>query len=202
MTRWLCLFSGHDYEATTQRTMDMAPALGVDRIRVYDDVWLEHHPFRRINHHLFETVEKVGYGWHAWKALIILDTMKHSADGDVVMYLDADTYPSGARLEPLYETALREDMMLFDCSGRRHRDWCKRDCFIVMGLDEPKYHESLAGCARFGLWTKGRYRAEQWLYEWLTYSINPFANTRQSGVASKYGAELEGFSIVGIGGVS
>jgi len=186
--RWLVLFGGADYEETTKLTLERAKAVGVDAVGVYDDRWLDAHPFKKLNAHLWETKGQVGYGWHAWKPLIVLDTMKRAATGDVVGYVDADTYPVGRSLLPLYDIAVRDGATLFDCSGRSQRQWCKRDAFIVMAQDEAKYWNAKHGCARFGFWKVGDWRAEQFLMEWLTYSVNPLANTRQG--PSKLGPEL------------
>ena len=192
MTTWLATMGGVDYDDTVGRTMDLAPSRGVDRIRVYDDVWLKTHPFYQVNRWLFEAQPQVGFGWHAWKPLIVLDTMRLAAAGDVVGYLDGDTYPTGRDLRPLYETASREGAMLFGCQGQPHRKWCRRDCYLVMGQDEPRYHDAPHGCARFGFWKKGDWKAEQFLYEWLTYCCNPLANTRT--VREPLKPELPGFT--------
>jgi len=198
MKRWLVLFSGVGYEWTTERIFNGAASHGVDEIRCYDDVWLEKHPSRQLNKHLFETKDTRGRGWFFWKPMIILDTFKVAAPGDVVMYLDSDTYwASAPSAIPLYDLCERDGIVCFDCSGRMSHHWTRRDCFIAMDQDESKYHNSLAGCARFGLWKVGDYRAEQFLYEWLCYSINTLCNTREKvgeeDKPSRYGAELPEF---------
>lgn len=189
---FLVTMGGVDYDETIQRTLEMAPSVGVDRIRVYDDVWVKQHPFYETNRWLWNAQPQLGFGWHAWKPLIILDTMQHAKDGDIILYVDGDTHPTGQSLIPLYETAHRDGAMLFDCSGRMQRQWCQRDCYIVMGQDEPKYHDSIAGCARFGLFKKGDWKAFQFLCEWLTYCCNPLANTHT--VREPLRPELPGFT--------
>jgi hypothetical protein len=194
----LVTFGGVGYDWTVERTLRDAPARGVDRVMVFDDVWLDAHPFRKLNAHLWETKDKRGYGWHSWKTLLVFEAFKTMQDGDVCMYVDADTYPASApSLTPLFDLARSDGIVCFDCSGRAHKHWCKRDCYIVMNQDEPRYHESAAGCARFGLWKKGDWRAFQFLCEWLTYSLNPLANTREKDgerdVPSRLGPELPDF---------
>lgn len=189
---YLVTFGGVDYDETVAHTLDMAPRLGVDHVRVYDDVWLKAHPFYETNRWLWEAQPQLGFGWHSWKPLLVLDTMQIAQAGDVILYLDGDTYPAGPDLRPLFCTAHRDGAMLFDCSGRMQRQWCRRDCYIVMGQDEPKYHDSIAGCARFGLFRKGDWRAFQFLAEWLTYCLNPLANTRT--VREPLRPELPGFT--------
>jgi hypothetical protein len=175
MTRWLCMMGGADYEQYTERTLAQAKSFGIDKVRVYDDVWLKAHPFYELNRWIFETPVQRGFGWHSWKPLLMLDTLSHAQDGDVVCYLDADTYPV-RDLTPLYQTAEQEGAMLFDCSGRPHRQWCTTDCMAAMNIGSAPV--AMAGCARFVLAKKGDYKALQLLYEWQVYCLDPRCNTR------------------------
>jgi hypothetical protein len=178
MTRFLVTMGGSDYEPHVARTVQDAPRFGVDKVRVYDDVWLKAHPFYEINKWLWDLPESIGFGWHAWKPLLILDTLEIAKEGDVVLYVDGDTYPL-RDLGPLYEKCQRDGAVFFDVQGHGgHIRWCTRDCFIVMGQDEEKYWNAVAGCARFLLIKKGDYRAMQLLQEWQTWCLHPLANTR------------------------
>jgi hypothetical protein len=178
---WLCLFSGPGYDEYVGRTMSVLAQVGVDQVRVYDRPWLEAHPFRHLpgNRWLFETAVQRGVGWHCWKPLVTLDTMQYADEGDVVLYLDADTWPTGKDLRPLFDQARREEVVLFDYVGHEpQRVWCTGNCFTVMAQNEVKYRDSIHGCARFGLFKVGSWKAQQFLYEWLTYCANPDANGR------------------------
>lgn len=182
---------GVDYDADVGRTVQDAPRFGVNQVRVYDDVWLKAHPFYQVNKWIFDLPKgdppsgMIGFGWHCWKPLLILDTLEIAKPGDVVGYVDGDTYPL-RDLSPLYETAAREGGMFFDCSGRKHSDWCSSDCFVIMGQDDDRYWDALAGCARFLFVRKGDYRSLQLLYEWQTYCLHPYANTRRKGGEQTY----------------
>jgi len=118
-----------------------------------------------------------------------METLKRCEVGDVVLWTDADTYPI-ADLTPLYDIAERDGIMLFEASAWWNYQWTKRDCFIVMDCDEPKYHQARHGCARFALFRKGSALAEQFLIERQAYCLNLRANTLEPSVIAP---ELPGF---------
>ena len=131
-----------------------------------------------------------GLGWFAWKPLVIMDALSRLAPGDIVLYTDADTFPITS-FGQLYEECARiGGIMLFAAQGQNHRKWCKRDCFVVMDQDEPRYHNMPAGVARFMLFQRGPWRATQFLSEWLTYCVNRKAQTFDPSVLA---AELPPF---------
>ena len=181
-------FGGEAFDSSTQLIVERGLKFGADEIWVYDDIWLLNHPFWDLNKWLWEHPEKHRLGWLAWKPLIILDAMDKIQDGDIIMYTDADSIPI-ADVSKLYEICSREHMMLFE-NGRPQREWCKRDCYLVMAQDEERYHNEVAGVARFALFQKGYWRPQQFLMEWLTYAVNPVANAK---TPSKLGPELPGF---------
>ncbi len=202
--RCLVTFGGAGYDHTIGKTLERALAVGVDRlprsespaVRVYDNVWLDAHPFRHLpgNEWLWKTDERRGYGWHAWKPMIVLDAFAYCQDGDVVLYLDGDTFPTGVSLAPLFDIAERDGACLFSyIGGDRQYVWCTGDCFVAMGQDTSNYRDARHGCARFGLWKKGDYKAFQFLCEWLTYCLNPMANARLAAYGTVYGRNSEGF---------
>jgi hypothetical protein len=165
-------FSGKAYDRTTEKICDTGHMLGADAVRVYDDRWLNETPFRKLNSWLWETEQKFGFGWCAWKPYIIMQALKGLNTGDIVLYTDADTYPI-ASLSPLFDECAKEGIVLFNSQGCFNYKYTKRDCFIAMGCDEPKYWDGAHACGRFQLFMKGNPVAEQLLMEWLTYSVNP-----------------------------
>lgn len=187
--RWLITFSGAGYEETTQRTVDRGREVGADEVYVYDDAWVIAHEFRILNRWLWDHHHKRGMGWYAWKPLIIQHALSRIEPGGIVLYVDGDTWPISS-LAPIYETAERDGAMFFRASAHLNRPWCKRDCYIVMGQDDPKYYDAPAGCARFMAFKRGDWRAEQTLQEWLAYCVNPLATTFDPSVL---GPELPRF---------
>lgn len=176
--RRICItFSGGPYEATTRRIVEDAPRLGADEVLVYDDRWLLGTSFYRQNHWLWDHHQKRGFGWYAWKPFIIMDALSRLDDGDCVLYIDADCLPI-APFGVLYDICATDGgIMLFASENHRQYQWCKRDCYIVMGQDEKKYCDVQAGVARFMVFQKGAWRATQLLIEWLTYAVHPLATT-------------------------
>jgi hypothetical protein len=180
----LITFSGRPYEWQTEQIVHRAPGYGAGKVHVYDDVWLRETGFFRQNqwlweHHGDRQNHKRGFGWFAWKPFVILDALERAEDGDVVLFLDADCYPIHD-LGALYSECERNGgVMLFNVVGaeRFNYMWCKRDCFLVMGQDDPKYWYAPAGVARFMLFQRGPWKAKQFLMEWLTYCVNPLATT-------------------------
>jgi Glycosyl transferases group 1 len=196
--RKICItFGGEVYDGTTALAVLLAPKFGADEYWVYDDYWLvtERRDFYEQNRWLWDHHHKRGFGWYAWKPFILLDAFDRMNDGDVVLYTDADTFPVD-NFSVLYETCAKDGgIMLFKAGGNVNRrftqgQWCKRDCFIVMNQDEPKYHAAEAGVARFMLFQKGSWRARQFLMEWLTYCVNTLATTFDPSVLA---GEVAGF---------
>jgi hypothetical protein len=192
MTKWMIIMSGAKYEETTRKLVEQVPALGVDRVLVFDDVWVNAHPFRQLNAWLWDHPGdkngKRGFGWYGWKSLLLIDALDRAADGDVVTYVDADVEPTGERLDVLYDVAARDGAMLFSSTGHKQTTWCKTDCYVAMG--QPIDHALPAGCARFMSFRKGGWKERQFLYEWLTYSVNKLAQTFDPSVC---GPEPVGF---------
>jgi hypothetical protein len=188
----LITFGGAPYDEQTQKIVDRAPRMGADKVWVYDDMWMIETEFYRHNYWLWEHHHKRGFGWYAWKPFIILDALSRLADNDIVMYVDADCYPVKEFGYLYVECAVAGGALLFRANGHKNYKWTKRDAYIVMGQDEPRYHdrELNAGVARFMLFQKGPWRPYQFLMEWLTYCINPRATTFDPSVL---GAEDEGF---------
>ena len=120
-----------------------------------------------------------------WKPLVIMDALNHCDLGDVVLYIDGDTYPI-ADLTPLYDRCAAESVMLFTAEGCYNRQWVKEDCWRVMAASVPPLRypgrrsvpcDSQHAVARFMLFQKGHYHVQQFLNEWQTYCLNPLATT-------------------------
>lgn len=177
MKRILLTFSGQAYNDLTAITVERGPNMGADAVWVYDDRWLIESGYHEINRWLFEAtckiqdephVHKHGFGWCSWKGFIISHAFNRLQDGDIVLYLDADTYPI-RDFGKLFDTAGREGVVLFEEVASNLR-FTKADVGAAMGV--PVTDGTMA-CGRFSLWKKGHFLAHQMLAEWWAYSINP-----------------------------
>lgn len=117
--------------------------------------------------------EPLGAGYWIWKPFIILQAMKLIEDGDIVLYTDAGMRVIDC-LNPLFEITKtsKDNRMLFEISwfwGKHlHSEYTKRDCFVLMGCDEPKYYKERMLNAAFSVWMKTK-KNISFLTEWLTY---------------------------------
>lgn len=194
MTKWYITFSGSNYHKQTSYVMERATKMGADKVLIYDDVWLTQYrrDFCQKNKWFFDYPEKRGFGWYIWKPFIILDALRRAESGDIVMYIDGDTYPihDFSMLYPLCKK--QGGVMVFEAVGQCNSRWCKRDCFIVMGQDDPRFRFAPHGCARFMLFEKGLQLPHEFLENWLKYLCIPEANTvAPSHLAPEYPEYVE-----------
>ena len=114
---------------------------------------------------------------HYWiyKPYIILETMKRCKDGDIVFYLDAGIKVIN-NLNPLYEITKSDKCMTFSISRtealHNHSMYTKRDCFILMGLDDPFFWNERMVNAAFSIWMKNEINIA-FLTEWQNYMTDP-----------------------------
>jgi hypothetical protein len=198
----LATFGGAAYDRQTARTVADGKRFGADEILVYDDRWLMGQPlfsdprFQWLYNHcgVGNPNGRRGFGWFSWKPYVIRQALDRCNDGDIVLYLDADTYPI-ADFSVLYRECERiGGIMAFMATGRetalRNGDWNKRDCLITMGMDEPYWRDLGAAVARFMLFQKGAPHVDQFLAEWQEYCLTPDCQTFEP---SKLAPEHPGF---------
>lgn len=170
--RILITFAGRAYDDQVGRQHAALASRWMFEHRVYDDHWLVGTPFYQLNRWIFDRKPQHGFGFCCWKPYIIQHALENFAgEGDVVMYLDGDCYPL-ANLSCLFEYAEREGIMLFEEQGCVNKTWIKGDCFAAMASSGTAW-EAMHACGRFQLFKKGSWLNRQFLYEWMTYSLNP-----------------------------
>lgn len=169
--RILITFGGTAYDRTTDLTVHNAPHMGADEVRVYDDAWLMQTAFYRDNLWLFQREPRYGFGWCSWKPYIILDAFSKSAPGDLILYVDADTYPIN-NLSPIFDFAQRDGIVLFEAQGCDNRRFTQRECFQAMKCDEEKYYSARHACGRFQCF-QNRPLNEAFLKLWMAWSLCP-----------------------------
>lgn len=178
MRKIVVTFSGKAYDATTRRTVEQSPKLGADEVWVYDDKYLMESGYYETNRWLFEAKSQIqnngvwyqhGFGWCSWKGFVLLDALSRISEGDIVLYLDADTFPIAPFGQLFDACAAERGVFLFD-EGVSNARFTKADCMAVMGLPIA---DGAHACGRFSLWQKGPFLPRQMLTEWWAYSINP-----------------------------
>ena len=159
MKKVLVTFGGAAYDSITEQVVRDAPGFGVDEFWVYDDTWIEKHPFRKLNTWLWDHRSPLaapgrGLCWYAFKPLILFDAMSKLVPGDVVAYIDADTKPI-ADISVLFDTA---GMVTVRCDIHEHMR------AIILVLDTPHFVMSdPAGAYSLGDLPQGHYVLKVWL---------------------------------------
>ena len=188
MSRYYVTFGGAGYDNSTKLLLAGAAQFGgAITPRIYDDLWLIQSGFVAKHKWLWESnykpvginVANHGFGHCSWKPYILFDTMQHVPEDSLILYTDADAYPI-ANLDPLFEMCDRDGMVLFEEQGCINRKWIKRDCFIAMGCDEPKYWDAKHGCGRFQLF-KNTLFSRAFVKSWADHAVMPRCQRHDAG---------------------
>ena len=145
----------------------------VDQFIRYTREWLINQDFYQKNKFILD--QKRGSGYWAWKMPIILKTFENLSDGDVILYSDAGMKVIDD-LSPLFELASKlpnNGKVIFKVPGNhKGKMWIKRDCFVLMNCDEPKYWNADMTNGAVSLWVKNEENIN-FLKEWLRYCKDP-----------------------------
>lgn len=75
-------------------------------------------------------------------------------------------------LNPLFEICNRQDgIMLFRTHRQLNKKWTKRDCFVLMNCDSPKYWNAEQLMASFSIYVNNE-RNRNFVEKWLYYCCN------------------------------
>jgi len=148
----------------------------IDKFIRYTQEWLKSEPFWNKNSFILNRPRGAGY-W-IWKPYIILKTFESIDNGDTVLYSDAGLKVID-NLNPLFDVANsypNNGKVIFKVPWieAQHiaKFWTKRDCFILMGCNEPKYWNAAMTNGAVSLWVKTDLNIE-FLKEWLRYLRDP-----------------------------
>ncbi len=110
-----------------------------------------------------------GNGYWLWKPYFVARALAAAEPGDFVFYCDSGAYFCDS-ISPLIELAREtgKDILGFN-QMRIESDWTKRDAFVKMACDEPRYTETRQFLSGYILWRKCD-AAEHFVAEWLRYS--------------------------------
>lgn len=110
--------------------------------------------------------QRRGAGFWLWKPYFVLRALERLSEGDYLFYADSGSVflDSVDRLIEVSTTA-DQDLLCFELE-HPERTWTKRDAFVLLDCDHPRYAESKQRLASFSLWKKSAETvsvAEQWL---------------------------------------
>lgn len=168
-----------------------AVAVGFDRARALGPEALDP-AFRRDNAAILSQPRGAGY-W-LWKPQIILQELDRLAPGEVLVYSDAgrNSYYQLHRFPSrLVEKARARGFLLgpiIPQHGPMSR-WCKRDAFILTGMDRPEIAALPPIQATWSLWTNCP-EARRFIAFWLEVSCDPRALSDQP---NELGDDFPGF---------
>lgn len=83
-----------------------------------------------------------GAGYFVWKPYVVRRQLEALADGEWLFWCDAGAYLI-APIDPLVAWAEREgrDVVVFDID-HLEREWTKRDAFVLLEADEPRFADT------------------------------------------------------------
>ncbi len=125
--------------------------------------------FYKKNKHILQL--KRGNGYWLWKPYIVKKTLEKLNWGDYLYYSDSGSYFTGS-IHPLiaHAESVNQDLIVFELR-LFEKDWTKRDAFVLMDCDSPKYTDSRQRISGHHLWKKTPF-AMQFIGEQLQYSMD------------------------------
>lgn len=122
-----------NYTKEVEQLFRSAGPYGFDRMLMYDDSWL------MSSSYYTKVCDEPSFGW-MFKPASIHAAMATMDDGDLLVWMDSNDKMVGSP-QPLFDLALSRHIYLHDHypNVNPNKDWTRRDMFIKMGCDEPKY---------------------------------------------------------------
>jgi hypothetical protein len=113
-----------------------------------------------------------GAGYWLWKPYLINKTLQSLNDGDLLVYSDSGSYYQSSP-QPLFELIQQDPngVLSFELIGLNENIYTKRDTFVLMGLDEPKYTETSQREATY-IWLIKNEFTTNLVKEYLEYAQN------------------------------
>lgn len=127
--------------------------------------------FRRKNREILEAGEERRRGFYLWKPYFVDQALSHIKQGDFLIYLDSAGFYYRSSVKPItsYMDKNRIDMIGSRRFNYLEKHWTKRDAFVYMECDAPRYanqRQAMGGC--FIL--KKTDRTVRIIQEWLRYA--------------------------------
>jgi len=163
-------FGTERFSQSLARLRRSARRVGIQDVRIYRP----DHPAARLA--AVENPEimrcKKGAGCWIWKPYILLDAIRTVKKGTIIIYTDAGLHYI-ADPSPLFALLAGRDLVLFHSAANRlQRHWTKRDCFVLMQADTPKYWDVRQLDASIQIYRAGD-KSRDFLQELLTAMRDP-----------------------------
>ena len=134
--------------------------------------------------------EKRGAGYWAWKPYIMYTAMENMHPGDSIVYLDATTKLLGNPVSFISELESGRVQTFAMRSAFDQKQYCKRDCFVLMGCDCTHYWNLSQLWAGMIYMTYTKFNMEL-LQEWMQCCVDRRIVTDDENVMGL--PNLEGF---------
>lgn len=142
---------------------------GVDKVMSFREKDLIRTAFYNKNKKLLR--QPRGGGYWIWKPYFILKVMSKIKENDIVIYCDSGMEVV-KRLDPLFNICKRKGgIMLFRTHSLLNKAWTKRDCFVLMKCDSPKYWNEEQLMGSFSVFVNNA-KNRKFVKEWLAYCCN------------------------------
>jgi uncharacterized protein YndB with AHSA1/START domain len=174
MKTWIVSYANASFLSSQERLIESALRHHINKTRSWNRELLERTTLYKMHHAILDLPRGAGY-W-LWKPFIIKETLKEMGNGDVLIYSDAGVEIIGD-LSPLIDLCLEKSQILlfaghYDDVGAPGPNlcgkWTKRDCFVFMDCDEPRYHQGRMLDASFIVLARTK-KTMAFVREWLLY---------------------------------
>lgn len=106
-----------------------------------------------------------------WKPFIVQHLLKEVQVGDIIFYYDCGPYTINRPVHILTDLCIRNGGTLFHEWGEKNSKYTKRDAFVYMNCDSPKYYNATALQNTWFLLQKNDF-SEKFVNEWLQYNLD------------------------------
>lgn len=160
------------YAESVQTLIESFKVNGVDHVHHYQE---DTFPYNEESKQYFETYKNNGFGFYAFKPIIILDVMNQINDGDVVIYHDAGRpeykFEVKNNIRPLVSIVKNHYQGIGLCEGPwNHNQFTKDKCFKLMGCDTPYIRKKTQLAANWGIYEKNP-KALSFLNDWKKWCL-------------------------------
>jgi hypothetical protein len=186
----LVSYATERFERVRQELNESARRFGISHLLSYRERDLRSSSYYKQNQSILDEV--CGAGYWAWKPFFIREAMRQIGDDDLIIYCDAGSIFIESP-EPLLELCVKSStgLVLFDARPLTNRQFTKRDCFVRMGCDGPKYWNANIVIATIIIVRKSS-GAVAFINEWLKHCCDRSAITDEPNVCGL--PDLEGYA--------